>query len=172
MAAFFKKPHTICLTPLAKTDKRKTWNSRPPSFYKHELHHSEINFPESGVKIMNPTSRSRRLVIAVTLALVTVLSLEGFPTVAHAKKKKKNARGTSVLWRDPGNIRQRNLYYGPGSTELAPKPPFRFLKEDLEGGMPKFDVRDANDVKWRVKLGPEAQAMRDAYLRAQQGGQR
>ena len=63
-----------------------------------------------------------------------------------------------MLWRNPGNIRSRNLYYGPGSRELAPAPPFHFVKEVKEGGMPKFDVEDARGVKWRVKLGPEAQS--------------
>lgn len=106
------------------------------------------------------TSRTRRLALVVSLALIAALSLEGLSSTIHAKKKKRqHARGSAaVLWHNPGNIRQRNLYYGPGSKELAPKPPFRFLKEDKEGGMPKFDVEDARGVKWRVKLGPEARA--------------
>jgi hypothetical protein len=32
-----------------------------------------------------------------------------------------------------------------------------FVGEDLNGTNPKFDVRDSNDKKWRVKLGSEAQ---------------
>ena len=35
---------------------------------------------------------------------------------------------------------------------------YLFIKEVKEGGMPKFDVQDARGVKWRVKLGEEAQA--------------
>jgi len=100
----------------------------------------------------------RWLVVLITMALAIALSLQGLSTTGYAKKKKDKTRsGTRVLWRDPGNIRERDLYHGPGSSELAPKPPFHFLKEDLEGGMPKFDVKDAAGVKWRVKLGPEAQ---------------
>lgn len=63
-----------------------------------------------------------------------------------------------VIWRDPGNISQRNLLYGPGSPRLAPVAPFRFVKEDKDGESPKFIVRDARNVEWSVKLGTEAQS--------------
>jgi hypothetical protein len=63
-----------------------------------------------------------------------------------------------ILWSDPGDIRAKDLYYGPGSVERAPAPPFTFVKEDKDGESPKFDVTDANDVKWSVKLGREAQS--------------
>jgi hypothetical protein len=33
---------------------------------------------------------------------------------------------------------------------------FTFLKEDLEGSNPKFDVRDESGVEWKVKLGSES----------------
>jgi len=107
---------------------------------------------------MQSLRRTRVLAIIASL-LIIVASLEVFSTVkAEKKKKDKDAKGTPVLWRDPGNMRKRDLYYGPGSEALAPKPPFRFIKEVKEGGMPKFDVEDARGVKWRVKLGEEAQA--------------
>ena len=93
----------------------------------------------------------------ITSLLIVIASVEVF-SVVKAEKKKQKEKGTPVLWRDPGNMRHRDLYYGPGSEALAPKPPFRFLKEVKEGGMPKFEVEDARGVKWRVKLGPEAQA--------------
>jgi hypothetical protein len=89
---------------------------------------------------------------------MVVASLEVSSTVKSEKRKQQHANNAGVLWRDPGNIRDRDLYYGPGSQALAPVPPFRFLKEVKEGGMPKFEVEDARGVKWRVKLGPEAQA--------------
>jgi hypothetical protein len=63
-----------------------------------------------------------------------------------------------IIWRDPGNVSTRDLRYGPGSPAVAPKEPFVFLEEDKEGESPKFKVRDANDVVWNVKLGPEAQS--------------
>jgi hypothetical protein len=61
-----------------------------------------------------------------------------------------------VLWHDPGNIAGLDLYYGQGGEKHMPTPPFVFLDEDHNGTNPKFDVRDANGKKWRVKLGEEA----------------
>jgi hypothetical protein len=107
---------------------------------------------------MQSLRRTRALAIIASV-LIIVASLEVFSTVkAEKKEKDKEAKGKPVLWRDPGDLRKRDLYYGPGSEALAPKPPFRFVKEVKEGGMPKFDVEDARGVKWRVKLGEEAQA--------------
>jgi hypothetical protein len=105
-------------------------------------------------------SKNRWLFILASLVIVGTLSLEGFSTTKFKKRKRQHSNNKSavILWHDPGNIRQRDLYYGPGSKALAPVPPFRFVKEVKEGGMPKFDVEDARGVKWRVKLGPEAQA--------------
>ncbi|HEV8588626.1 MAG TPA: hypothetical protein VGQ72_07095 [Pyrinomonadaceae bacterium] len=101
--------------------------------------------------------RKNRVLALIASLLIVIASVEVF-SVVKAEKKKQKEKGAPVLWRDPGNMRRRDLYYGPGSEALAPKPPFRFLKEVKEGGMPKFEVEDARGVKWRVKLGPEAQA--------------
>lgn len=108
---------------------------------------------------MQAVNRRRWLVVLASLSIVVGLSLEVFSTAKFRKRKKQHGqKSQAVLWRDPGNVSKRDLYYGPGSKALAPAPPFRFLKEVKEGSMPKFDVEDARGVKWRVKLGPEAQA--------------
>jgi hypothetical protein len=104
------------------------------------------------VQVLN---RNRWISVLVSLAIVATLAVEAFPNTQS--KKQKKSKSAAVLWKDPGNIRGRDLYYGPGSRELAPAPPFRFIKEVKEGSNPKFDVEDARGVKWRVKLGPEAQ---------------
>jgi hypothetical protein len=72
--------------------------------------------------------------------------------------REKNTKSTrdGVLWENPQDIASRNLYYGPGGEKHAPHPGFTYLKEDLAGTSLKFDVRDSDGVKWRVKLGPEA----------------
>jgi hypothetical protein len=57
---------------------------------------------------------------------------------------------------DPGNIAERDLFYGQGGEKHQPKPPFKFLREDMHGTNPKFDARDAEGKKWRVKLGEES----------------
>lgn len=108
---------------------------------------------------MQTLVRKRRLLILTSLLIVVALCFEAFSTAKVPKKKRQHPQKSApALWRDPGNIRKRDLYYGPGSKALAPAPPFHFLKEVKEGGMPKFEVEDARGVKWRVKLGPEAQA--------------
>jgi hypothetical protein len=94
------------------------------------------------------------------LAIATLIS----PVRATAKKGNKvrqseteiARRGNPVLWRNPVDIRSRNLYFGSGGEEHAPHTVFTFIKEDLKGTSPKFDVRDEDGIKWRVKLGAEA----------------
>lgn len=60
-----------------------------------------------------------------------------------------------LLWRQPEDIASRNLMFGPGGEEGKPVAPFTFTSEDLDGTNPKFDVRDAQGAKWKVKLGEE-----------------
>lgn len=108
---------------------------------------------------MQVLRKNRWLFILASVLMIGALSLEGLSTSKIKKRKDQHAnKKAAVLWRNPGNMRDRDLYYGPGSKALAPVPPFRFVKEVKEGGMPKFDVEDARGVKWRVKLGPEAKA--------------
>ena len=76
--------------------------------------------------------------------------------VAVAQEKAKAEPRTAVLWVDPGDIRSRDLFYGPGGQDGQPKPPFKFVGEDEKGHNPKFDVRDGQGKKWKVKLGVEA----------------
>lgn len=60
------------------------------------------------------------------------------------------------LWNEP-DIASENLFYGVGGAAHAPHGPFTFLKEDPKGTNPKFYVRDPGGVKWKVKMGAEAQ---------------
>jgi len=81
----------------------------------------------------------------------------------HSKHKAKSAKtavssSSPILWRRPTDISRRNLFDGPGGKEHRPQPPFTFVKEDMEGSNPKFDVTDATGEKWRVKLGTEARS--------------
>ncbi len=61
-----------------------------------------------------------------------------------------------VLWHDPGRISSLNLLYGAGGKDGQPVGPFTFDSEDMNGTNPKFDARDGNGKKWRIKLGDEA----------------
>ena len=65
------------------------------------------------------------------------------------------ATGQPVLWTDPGPVASRDLLWGSGAAERAPKGPFTFLKEDTDGTQPKVIVRDANGREWSAKFGEE-----------------
>ena len=88
----------------------------------------------------------------VELAVAAVLSLV-FDGAAVAQDE-KNAK----LWKDPGAIASRDLFWGSGSAERAPKGPFVFLEEDTSGTQPKVRVRDAANREWDVKFGDEVHA--------------
>lgn len=63
-------------------------------------------------------------------------------------------RAGKTLWRDPGPIAKKNLYWGMGSAARAPRTPFTFEEEDTSGNRPKIKVKDAAGVNWTVKLAP------------------
>ena len=100
---------------------------------------------------------SSKPLVRSLFAAIVLSTLIGLPVFAQKTEVSKPA-GAPVLWRDPGDISRRNLSFGPGSAELAPVAPFTFVKEELTGESPKFDVTDARGVTWVVKVGEEAQA--------------
>ncbi|HEY7335251.1 MAG TPA: hypothetical protein VH639_10225 [Bryobacteraceae bacterium] len=93
--------------------------------------------------------------VVLSLALAIAFPVPGTKAKTNPKKAQV-AAGPPVLWREPADIATRNLYYGPGGKAHEPHGPFTFEKEDANGTNPKFDVVDADGVKWRVKLGDEA----------------
>jgi hypothetical protein len=64
--------------------------------------------------------------------------------------------GNNVLWQDPGAIESFDFTYGPGGPDLAPKPPFTFVKEDTSGTSPKAFVKDRDGREYNVKFAYEA----------------
>ncbi len=86
------------------------------------------------------------------------------PPAKHPKAEKKDTDKpvnqadihNASLWQDPGNISEKDMFYGHGGPNGQPVAPFKFIDEDMNGTNPKFDVDDANGKKWRVKLGEEA----------------
>jgi hypothetical protein len=66
------------------------------------------------------------------------------------------ATETPVLWRDPAPLETKDLYWGPGSPNKAPKPPFFFVKEDRSGTKPKIQVTDANGMLWTAKFASKS----------------
>jgi len=97
--------------------------------------------------------------IFVLLVLIVGLSpLAAAQNTQKPKTKKPPPSGTPILWRDPGDISVRSLQHGPGAPDMAPAPPFTFVREDTTGASPKFRVKDARGVTWTVKYGIEAQS--------------
>ena len=98
------------------------------------------------------------------MLFLTVISL--CLAAPGAVKKKDNgaeAKGEitrselNLLWREPADIRSRNLFYGPGGKAHEPHgTTFTFVEEDLDGSNPKFVVKDKDGIKWKIKLGEEA----------------
>ena len=100
-----------------------------------------------------------RLYTLTVLALLFILNLS---PAAHAvqkeKKKKKEAQGTPVLWREPTDIASRNLLLGPGGEALKPDlSKITFIKDETGGYSTKYRVKDASGRVWVAKVGKEAQ---------------
>lgn len=92
-----------------------------------------------------------------SLVLIYVLVLVGSPCFPQEKRNPgTSAHPSALIWSDPGDIASKNLLYGSGGQEDQPHPPVIFEKEDMKGTNPKFDVRDQDGTKWKVKLGIEA----------------
>src|ERR1035441_6365229 len=96
------------------------------------------------------------ILLAITTLISSVAATAKKGTKATEPGREITRTDNPVLWRSPGDIRSRNLFFGPGGEAHAPRANFTFVKEDLEGTNPKFDVHDENGVKWKVKLGAEA----------------
>jgi hypothetical protein len=70
-----------------------------------------------------------------------------------------DAAAPAVLWRDPGPIASRDLFWGSGAADRAPQGPFTFLEEDASSGTnPKITVKDARGQTWDVKFDEEVHA--------------
>lgn len=68
------------------------------------------------------------------------------------------SKGGHILW-EPGNIRARNLYYGPGGTSMRPNlRRVRFIEKETGGNNLKYRIRDASGRVWVAKIADESQA--------------
>lgn len=91
------------------------------------------------------TRSTAPILIALTLLTGSAIHAQ-VPVQANPK---------AILWSDPGPIASRDLLWGGGSADRAPKPPFTFIKEDTDGTQPKVQVRDAAGREWTAKFGEE-----------------
>lgn len=97
----------------------------------------------------------------LVLSIILLLACTSSVVFAQGKRKEKKVvpTGRPVLWKNPGNIRTRDLFLGPGGAEMRPDTAnIRFIKEEKGGYSPKFRVRDGSGREWVAKLGKEAQS--------------
>jgi hypothetical protein len=66
-----------------------------------------------------------------------------------------SAASAQILWKEPPTLGVPDWVSGPGGPEAAPRPPFRFVKENPDGTNPKIDVADSAGRTWVVKFGSE-----------------
>jgi hypothetical protein len=94
------------------------------------------------------------LALAALLCALPACALRSRSTVADGAA----APAMSELWTQAEA--GRDLFGGPGGTADAPDPQgeFTFIKKDVTGKSPGYDVKDAQGRFWSVKLGPEAQS--------------
>jgi hypothetical protein len=63
----------------------------------------------------------------------------------------------AVLW-EPVDISSRNLFFGPGGSEMLPNTDGAvFLGKDTRGTSLKYRIRERHGREWIVKIGREAQ---------------
>jgi hypothetical protein len=105
------------------------------------------------------TSNNLRRSLALTLILLISFSSSAIVAQDKQKKKKSVPQGTPVLWKNPADIRTRDLFLGPGGEAMKPDTSnLTFIKEEKGGYSPKFRVRDRSGREWVAKLGKEAQS--------------
>jgi hypothetical protein len=93
---------------------------------------------------------------APKLLLMALLAVS--PALGQVKSTASGDQGRpALIWEDPGDIKAKDLFNGPGGEKRRPALPVKFLKEDKHGHNSKLDVEDANGGKWKAKLGIEAQ---------------
>lgn len=95
-------------------------------------------------------------VLWLALLLASVLPLHAQEPERRQLPQPDAPQPAGVLWSDPIDIASRDLFHGPGGEAGQPSGVVTFVKEDMNGTSPKFDVVDENGTKWKVKLGVEA----------------
>jgi hypothetical protein len=118
---------------------------------------SKSSVVEGGGTNFGKPSKFRLLMTLLTMTALCLLP----PIYATTSKtvvpwEEVANKNVPVLWREPGDIHLKNLFYGAGGKEHAPKGNFKFVEEDLGGTNPKFKIEDEQGVRWKVKLGREA----------------
>ncbi len=100
----------------------------------------------------------RALLIAICCAMAIAIATGQTKPQKSPATTERVQPGQPKIWRDPGRVEQLDFQHGPGGIANAPKSPFTFIEEDLDGSNPKIKVRDAAGREWGVKWGSEVNA--------------
>jgi hypothetical protein len=92
------------------------------------------------------------------LLAAVAIPLGAFETPTTAGSAPSGSSVISALWTDRGDVTSLDLLSGIGGKEHQPAGNFTFVKDEKEGTSPKFEVVDAQGVRWKAKLGEESKA--------------
>lgn len=102
---------------------------------------------------------SRQASVSVIILVVASTSLDGCVRTLRRPPLQSTASVVGELWREPANLSSRDLFHGPGGSELTPPAvTFTFVAHKTTGTNPGYDVRDPQGRLWSVKLGEESQS--------------
>jgi hypothetical protein len=94
------------------------------------------------------------------LAMTTVIAAScAKPQMRSTLNRRPTAAEMAQLWVKPADIASRDLFWGPGGPDLAPKPGVTYkVKAFDETGMSGgWDLEDPDGREYSVKIGEEAQ---------------
>ena len=93
--------------------------------------------------------------IALLFAVFMLLLVPASAQKTKEKKAKAQPVGTAVMW-EPVQGR-RDLYLGPGGTEMMPDlSSVRFIRKEKGGTQKKYRIEDGSGQIWVAKIGREA----------------
>src|SRR5689334_5020159 len=107
---------------------------------------------------------NRLVVVLAVLLCGWGLSSAEIATEVHSSQKQgprsdAKASRTQKIWRDPGAVEKLDFVGGPGGRSGSPRPPFKFVEEDLGGSNPKVKVTDRSEER---RVGKECRSRRAA----------
>jgi hypothetical protein len=102
-----------------------------------------------------------RIIHAVLTSVVSLSLIVSLGGISYSQKSKSGPAkqpGTPLMWSEPQDIQQRDLFYGIGGKENAPDSSivYKFISRTKQGTQPKIIVEDDKGRKWILKMGPEA----------------
>jgi hypothetical protein len=108
---------------------------------------------------MDARTSTRRRHMSVLIIVLAWTSAEACARPLRTPLQQPSTAAVAELWREPLDLEQRDLFHGPGGSELVPRPvTYTFVERNSTGTNPGYDVRDPQEQLWSVKLGDEAQS--------------